>query len=96
MGDTVREYGGDVRIFSSQHVSGYALSIYLSISLSLSESSLFSLNLLSTFLFSEQLAKFTGIAAVLRFPFADVEEDEDDDLSFLDEDDKGKDPAVEE
>ena len=47
------------------------------------------------FYFSEQLSKFTGIAAVLRFPFEDVDEEEEDDLSFLDEDEKGKEPANE-
>ncbi|XP_022207560.1 protein pelota [Nilaparvata lugens] len=51
--DSVRESGGDVKIFSSMHVSG------------------------------EQLGQLTGVAAILRFPLPDLEDD--DDLSDDDE-----------
>lgn len=47
--DSVREYGGEVKIFSSMHISG------------------------------EQLAQLTGVAAILRFPMPELEEDEEDD-----------------
>jgi len=46
--ESVKETGGDVRIFSSLHVSG------------------------------EQLGQLTGIAAILRFPMPELEEDEED------------------
>ncbi|KAK3084016.1 hypothetical protein FSP39_006775 [Pinctada imbricata] len=49
MVDTVKESGGDVKIFSSLHVSG------------------------------EQLGQLSGIAAILRFPMHDEEEDDSDD-----------------
>jgi len=45
--DAVKEFGGDVKIFSSMHVSG------------------------------EQLGQLTGIAAILRFPMPDLEDEED-------------------
>lgn len=51
--DSVRESGGDVKIFSSMRVSG------------------------------EQLGQLTGVAAILRFPLPDLEDD--DDLSDDDE-----------
>lgn len=47
--DTVRELGGDVKIFSSMHVSG------------------------------EQLGQLTGVAALLRFPMPDLEDEEEAD-----------------
>ncbi|XP_066997725.1 protein pelota [Anabrus simplex] len=43
--DSVREFGGEVKIFSSLHVSG------------------------------EQLAQLTGLAAILRFPMPELDED---------------------
>jgi len=46
--DSVRDSGGDVKIFSSLHVTG------------------------------EQLAQLTGIAAILRFPMPELEDDESD------------------
>lgn len=46
--DTVKESGGDVKIFSSMHVSG------------------------------EQLDQLTGIAAILRFPMPELEEDSEE------------------
>uniref|UniRef100_A0A665WZ58 Protein pelota homolog n=1 Tax=Echeneis naucrates TaxID=173247 RepID=A0A665WZ58_ECHNA len=46
--DSVRDNGGNVRIFSSLHVSG------------------------------EQLTQLSGVAAILRFPIADLSEPEDD------------------
>lgn len=49
--DNVRDNGGNVRIFSSLHVSG------------------------------EQLTQLSGVAAVLRFPIADLSEAEDDSSS---------------
>ncbi|XP_076233473.1 pelota mRNA surveillance and ribosome rescue factor [Calliopsis andreniformis] len=54
--ESVRDSGGDVKIFSSLHVSG------------------------------EQLEQVTGIAAILRFPMPELE-DESDGESDLDEDD---------
>ncbi|KAJ8971951.1 hypothetical protein NQ317_018295 [Molorchus minor] len=45
--DSVKENGGDVRIFSSLHISG------------------------------EQLEQLTGVAAILRFPMPELEEDDD-------------------
>ncbi|XP_018335801.1 protein pelota isoform X1 [Agrilus planipennis] len=47
--DTVREMGGEVRIFSSMHISG------------------------------EQLDQLTGVAAILRFPMPELEEDDSED-----------------
>nr|CAD7202348.1 unnamed protein product [Timema douglasi] len=46
--DSVREFGGDVKIFSSMHVSG------------------------------EQLDQLTGVAAILRFPMPELEEDDEE------------------
>ncbi|KAJ1519834.1 hypothetical protein ONE63_004080 [Megalurothrips usitatus] len=46
--DTVRDSGGDVKIFSSLHVTG------------------------------EQLAQLTGIAAILRFPMPELEDEDSD------------------
>jgi protein pelota len=54
MHDDVLEAGGDVKIFSSMHVSG------------------------------EQLAQLTGVAAILRFPMPELEEDSDADDSDAD------------
>ena len=54
--ENVRDAGGDVKIFSSMHISG------------------------------EQLAQLTGIAAILRFPMPELEEDSDDDLGAADSD----------
>ncbi|CAG9797710.1 unnamed protein product [Chironomus riparius] len=51
MHDDVLEAGGDVKVFSSMHVSG------------------------------EQLAQLTGVAAILRFPMPELEEDSDADDS---------------
>ncbi|KAL1140073.1 hypothetical protein AAG570_000005 [Ranatra chinensis] len=45
--DSVRELGGDVKLFSSMHVSG------------------------------EQLGQLTGVAAILRFPLPELDEEED-------------------
>lgn len=53
LADSVRENGGDVRLFSSLHVTG------------------------------EQLDSLTGVAAILRFPLPDLE---DEALSSSDED----------
>lgn len=47
--DSVRENGGEVKVFSSLHVSG------------------------------EQLALITGVAAILRFPMPEIEDDSSDD-----------------
>ncbi|CAB3359850.1 Hypothetical predicted protein [Cloeon dipterum] len=49
--DSIRENGGDVKIFSSLHVSG------------------------------EQLALLTGVAAILRFPMPELEEDEEEEAA---------------
>uniref|UniRef100_A0A8C2WNM8 Protein pelota homolog n=1 Tax=Cyclopterus lumpus TaxID=8103 RepID=A0A8C2WNM8_CYCLU len=49
--DSVRDNGGNARIFSSLHVSG------------------------------EQLTQLSGVAAILRFPIADLSETEDDSSS---------------
>lgn len=58
--DSVRESGGDVKIFSSMHVSG------------------------------EQLGQLTGVAAILRFPLPDLEDEDDlsDDENGTDTDEK--------
>lgn len=48
--ESVRENGGEVRIFSSLHVSG------------------------------EQLGQLTGVAATLRFPMPDLDDEEEDDV----------------
>lgn len=53
--ENVREYGGDVKIFSSLHVSG------------------------------EQLEQLTGIAAILRFPMPELEDESDGDESEEDD-----------
>jgi len=58
--ETVKENGGEVRIFSSLHVSG------------------------------EQLAKFAGIAAILRFPLPELDAEDDDSDDSDDSDDKKK------
>ncbi|XP_046474842.1 protein pelota [Neodiprion pinetum] len=55
--DSVREFGGDVKIFSSMHVSG------------------------------EQLDQLTGVAALLRFPITELE-DESEDSESENEDEK--------
>ncbi|KAF5279165.1 hypothetical protein FQR65_LT03411 [Abscondita terminalis] len=47
--DSVREAGGEVKIFSSMHISG------------------------------EQLDQLTGVAAILRFPMPELEDEEDED-----------------
>lgn len=54
--ENVRDAGGDVKIFSSMHISG------------------------------EQLAQLTGIAAILRFPMPELEEDSDDENGAVDSD----------
>lgn len=52
--DSVRDSGGEVKIFSSMHVSG------------------------------EQLGQLTGVAALLRFPMPDLEDEDDQDESDSD------------
>uniref|UniRef100_U5EV94 Protein pelota homolog n=1 Tax=Corethrella appendiculata TaxID=1370023 RepID=U5EV94_9DIPT len=52
--DMVRDSGGEVKIFSSMHVSG------------------------------EQLSQLTGVAAVLRFPMPELEDDSEDEKSDSD------------
>ncbi|XP_054290265.1 protein pelota [Macrosteles quadrilineatus] len=52
--DSVRDSGGDVKIFSSMHVSG------------------------------EQLMQLTGVAAILRFPLPDLEDEEEGEESDTD------------
>lgn len=52
--DSVRDNGGEVKIFSSMHVSG------------------------------EQLGQLTGVAALLRFPMPDLEDEDDQDESDSD------------
>jgi len=59
--ETVKENGGEVRIFSSSHVSG------------------------------EQLAKFAGVAAILRFPIPDLDQDDESDSDDSDDSDDKKD-----
>ncbi|XP_065200804.1 protein pelota [Planococcus citri] len=56
--DSVRECGGDVKIFSSMHISG------------------------------EQLTNLTGVAAILRFPLPDLDENDSEDESDDDDDPK--------
>nr|ADD38649.1 Protein pelota [Lepeophtheirus salmonis] len=59
--DEVREYGGEVKIFSSLHVSG------------------------------EQLDQLTGLCALLRFPMAELEDEDTSDEETSDENDGDKD-----
>ena len=66
--DDVRDSGGDVKIFSTMHVSGERKYIRSSI------------NSLDNFHFFTELSQLTGIAAILRFPLPELEDtDEEDD-----------------
>lgn len=65
--ESVKEFGGDVKIFSSLHVSGerkfiidYVLQFLI-------------------YLLLLELEQLTGIAAILRFPMPELEEDEESD-----------------
>lgn len=72
MYDDVVEAGGDVKIFSSMHVSGEReLDILIEQELWLNKT-YFLLNLLV------ELAQLTGIAAILRFPMPELEDDDDE------------------
>lgn len=66
--DDVIDAGGDVKIFSSMHVSGER-------KLNKSQSSEIWINFIS---FTE-LAQLTGIAAILRFPMPELEDSENED-----------------
>lgn len=63
--DSVRESGGDVRIFSSMHISGER------------KENIFLLQNLFNNCFVE-LEQLTGIAAILRFPMPELEEDSEE------------------
>lgn len=94
--ESVREYGGDVKIFSSLHISGERKLIfccYKMFTLNLfgeypfplhpfpSQSSLrlpfLRLRYLPRSLFPE-LEQLTGVAAILRFPMPELEDEESD------------------
>ena len=79
--ESVRDYGGDIKIFSSLHVSGER-KLLLSI-----VNYLGFLEFLKHFLiiFYIELEQLTGIAAILRFPIPELE-DESDGESDSDED----------
>lgn len=66
MHDDVIDAGGDVKIFSSMHVSGERK---LETSANFSDQSNFSI---------PELASLTGIAAILRFPMPELEDSEDE------------------
>lgn len=66
--DAVRESGGDVKIFSSMHISGER-KFYCRI---------FASRLPNfVFFFCAELEQLTGIAAILRFPMPELDEDDD-------------------
>lgn len=68
--DSVREYSGEVKIFSSMHISGErTLQI-------IEQTKIF--KYMPLFLFIE-LEQLTGIAAILRFPMPELDEDNDSD-----------------
>lgn len=66
--DDVRDSGGDVKIFSTMHVSGER---------KLRMREIKELHLQSPFVFAE-LSQLTGIAAILRFPLPELEDTDDD------------------
>lgn len=66
--DSVRESGGEVKIFSSMHISGERTL----------NSRLEYFIFLYSFCFTE-LEQLTGVAAILRFPMPELEEDNDSD-----------------
>ena len=67
MHDDVIEAGGDVKIFSSMHVSGERKYHFYA----------FNFCHISFFILTE-LSQLTGIAALLRFPMPELEEDSED------------------
>lgn len=74
MHDEVMESGGDVKIFSSMHVSGERKLIKeILVSFHLPPNSTQNLFLIISHL--TELAQLTGIAAILRFPMPELEED---------------------
>lgn len=80
MVESVRDAGGEVKIFSSMHISGERkhnqITLNQLISIFVQKYNNFFNN------FSLELSQLTGVAAILRFPMPELEdedEDEDDD-----------------
>lgn len=65
--DSVKESGGDIKIFSSMHVTGERKYTILQ----------WNILILKTIHFSE-LSQITGVAAILRFPMPELEDDEEE------------------
>lgn len=68
--EDVRDAGGEVKIFSSMHISGQRKLIALHPKLNTK-------NRLSISHFITELAQICGIAAMLRFPMPELEDDDD-------------------
>ena len=84
--DSVRDNGGDVRIFSSLHVSGERKYNVFSHSINevrvlmnktFSTSTFLMYVLKHFFLYVSELGQLSGLAAILRFPIPDPEESDD-------------------
>lgn len=71
MHDDVIDAGGDVKIFSSMHVSGERKFII---------DFFFDFPVIKSFFFLE-LAQLTGVAAILRFPMPELEDSDNEDDS---------------
>lgn len=76
--DDVRDAGGDVKIFSTMHVSGER-----KLKLCIFKRD----NLQITFVFLLELSQLTGIAAILRFPLPELEDTDDEDANDNDDSD---------
>ncbi len=70
--ESVKENGGEVRIFSSLHVSGERKQKNIKNKIQKSNRIYFLL------FFISELNQFTGIAAILRFPMPELEDEEDE------------------
>lgn len=74
--EDVREAGGEVKIFSSMHISGERM-------LKMHQRVILDILILTFFIYKiTELSQLTGVAAILRFPMPELEdadEDEDDD-----------------
>ena len=65
--ESVKEGGGTIKVFSSLHVSGEREQPFI-----------FRDNKFSVFSFSSELGQLSGVAAILRFPLPQLDEDSDD------------------
>jgi len=82
--ETVKENNGDVKIFSSLHVSGERMfMIYSSLSSPFVRYLKYELLPISAYFL--ELAQVTGIAAILRFPMPELEDIAVDDETEADE-----------